>query len=226
MAAPLRDIFNYTHTGRANLANYVNNSDMSDEDFYRSIQQGQNSDIDFHNERSAEGDLTPHFTVRPGSFLERIQQQYGNPYSMNRRPLNGESAGWDTALDDTKLPQTRFGGVNRVMPVDSRTRMNNSDMQYEDENYGQITHQMNYNSGNDVWKNIPMMLATMGFGQLPGMAAWALPSIRGVQGIAQGQSPLGFLANMGMSQLGLPPWAKLPMGMLLQQLRGGQQPRG
>ena len=160
------------------------------------------------------------FRPRQGSFLERLNNTHQGALAFGE-DLPGQDPN-SHRIDWSKLPQTRFGPANKVMAVtdDMMGKLLRPELVYDDPNYGRITPIMNYQSGNDWMKNIPMMIASAGFGQLGTIPAMMQQAIRAAQGIGQGRTPWGMIANLGASAAGIeiPSWAKPFTNMAISQM--------
>lgn len=172
-----------------------------------------------YNVDNGEGTTARNVRYRPkdNSFLARLAQQSPGAITSSTDQQDGKTSN-SHRIDWSKLPQTKFGPANRVMAYDAasmRGKLSNPNMVYNDPVYGMITPVMNYQSGNDMMKSIPMMLASMGFGAVTG-AAPMLSAIRAAQ--AAGSGNWGGVAGAAGGALGLPSWAGGLTNMAISQM--------
>jgi len=185
MSGELRDIYRYVNTGTAQehgqgdrAFEQVNNTDLSDEDFYAQMQalQGDKGSLDYTRERTAEGDLSNKFNIREGSFLDRVNKEHGGVASFGASPYSEGSpgSGQHLSVDTGKLPQTRYGDISRTAAVDKGTKLRDPSMVYDDPVYGKITPLMNVTSDQEWLGPALMAAASMGMGSLMAPAVGAV----------------------------------------------------
>jgi hypothetical protein len=150
----------------------------------------------------------------------------------------GDGGGYSYSVDDSKLPQSRFGGASHLTqtdPNDSRQRLFNPAMQYDDPNYGHVTDARNAN--NNQWSDqigpIVGAALTMGAGSVVGAAGGLSGAFNAAQGIGQaganaadgGGFNWGSLSGVAGSALGIPP-AAMTAARLAMALRARMADRG
>jgi hypothetical protein len=207
--AQLRDIYRYFSGwdgGKGNDLPFRGAYDApADSSFLR--QTGADLGLGAENERNQ-----VHWSIKPGSFLDSINQQYGNAINFDPNVRNNDSGsdqGW-LNIDYSKLPKTRFGTVDNTVAVTEGSHINDPRFVYDDPVYGRITHKGNVNTGANAFVG-PGLLAglTMGAGSLLGGSGLALANtaMRGGQAALKG-NPLAALASLG-SVLGMPSWGTM-----------------
>lgn len=211
----LRDIFRLTQGGQYhNPYLAVNNTDMNDDAFYGTLGGGDWYERGQVQETGNEGGtMLNTWSVRPDGWLSKLGEKYKgwNPQLEQFRDNEGNTSWRMTGGDYNLLPKTKFGTVDKAMPV-NRDRLNKEvadpRLVYYDENYGWITP--TWNRKRD-WKDMVPQLAMsgvmMGMGGLmaPGMLAAGMPaglagSVPGTfHALARGAS--GALDGKGMGAL-------------------------
>ncbi len=246
--ADLRDIFRYVNAGTAqehgtgdNAYAVVNNTDLRDEDFYAQLQalQGDKGSFQYERGRTAQGDLSNNFNIRPGSFLDQIGQQYGS-VNFGASPYSEGSPGRHLSIDASKMPRTRFGDISRAAAVDQGTELKDPSMVYNDPRYGRITHQMNVRGNPELEMGVQaaMAAATGGMAMLgaPAIGTGLVNAARaagsgnwqgalgGALGMIPGMSPLlaGAL-RMGLNATrGRPANRQQALAAAMRRYRGGR----
>jgi hypothetical protein len=148
-----------------------------------------------YNQDNGEGTTVRNVRYIPkvGSFLNRLNHEYGGVLSQGFQgePGNegGGAGGQAHRIDFSKLPQTRFGSPENVIPVNDlmMDKLINPDMVYDDPVYGKITHRSNHRSGNE-WVGQALMAA----GSL-GMGAIMAPAAAGAGMFSSGRAGLGLV---------------------------------
>lgn len=232
----LRDVFRYMPvTGTAQEHGrgdkpyeLVNNTDLSDEDFYRQMQslQPDGGSFNYQRTRGPDSQITNDFSIRSGSPLDRIQQQFGavnfgaSPYSEN---ANGSR---HLSIDASRMPGTRFGDISRVGAVDQGTDLINPSMAYDDPRYGRITPLTNIRGNPELEMGVKALMAagTAGIGML-GAPAWASGMINAARGAGSGNWAGAAGSLLGLT--GISPWlaSALRMGMNYAQGQSQQSNR-
>jgi hypothetical protein len=235
----LREIFRYTpgasarHDGKNmigvdNPYAQVNNTDSSDDDFYRTALENSSFQRTASPYSSDSAQHDP-WSIKKGSFLDRLNQEHGAgfglgvPYSDGKTALQGD---W------SKLPKTAFGTVDKVMPVEKHNMKNlkNPALVYNDPVYGVITPMSNWKSTNEWLGPTLMSVVGAGMGGLMGAAGAGMSgklgmgAVQGARSLGQGGNPLGILASLGGSAFGLPSWARTPYNMAISQLTKQRKP--
>lgn len=78
------------------------------------------------------------------SQMPGVDPRFAGVVSFLSNGSNGEgSGGWQSRVDGSKLPTTRFGDINLVAPVNAHSSLYNPAMVYDDPNYGRITDARN-----------------------------------------------------------------------------------
>jgi hypothetical protein len=238
--ADLREIFRHTPFARNyyedgqmiqqdNPYAVVNNSDMSDEDFYRANQiQGTTSSFDRGRQWNGQ-DFTTQWNIRKDSILDRVNNEYGAGAEVKDGRLN---------VDWSKLPKSPLGSVDRLMPTTDHERRNlkNPNLVYKDNNYGNVTRVENWKSNNE-WMGPALMAAmSMGMGGLWGAVGAGMAGKTGMGLVNMGRSIGSGNFNpvsLAMNGLGMVPGmqgmmsgpagnaARLAAG-LIQRERGGK----
>jgi hypothetical protein len=117
------------------------------------------------------------WSIRKGSFLDNTNTKFGTDFRLEGGPFGaGEGADGKYILngDWSKLPKTKFGTVDQVMPVEKHYYKNlkNPKLVYNDPNYGPVTPMKNWKSNQEWLGPAVMAAASMGMGALmaPAMA--------------------------------------------------------
>lgn len=146
--------------------------------------------------------------------------------TMRPQSPNGEgSGGWFFDVDGSKLPQTRFGDITRAAPVhQGHTDLYNPNVQYNDENYGQITDARNVNT--QSWSDMVMpalLSAAMGGMGMLGAPALGTQLVGLARTLGNGGDITGGILGMLGQQFGLPSWATT-LGRLAYDQFGDRKP--
>lgn len=177
----LRNVFRYVnpHTAQAlgrgdNPYAMVNNTDLSDEDFFaqmQALQEGEGS-FDYSRERGPDSQITNRFTIRPDSFLDKLNQDYAGSVNYGASPYSEGSpgSGMHLSIDGSKLPQTRYGDISRAAAVDEGTDLRNPNAAYDDPVYGRIAPLMNIKGNDELPAIVQAIMAAMTAG-IGGLAA-------------------------------------------------------
>lgn len=208
----LRGIF---ELARDNPFNTPNTTEMDDASFYASLaSKSGHGNFDYLGRNNDTG--SGNWAVRPGSFLEQLNQKYGGSATFDSRPGGGDSGGgskYSLNIDYDKLPKTKFGSARDVTPYHEGMKLYNKALVYDDPNYGKITLSQNVDPG--IGKYIGpglMAIASMGMGSLmaPGMAAIGLPGVNPASAIQSlGNVAGGALDGKGFNPMTL---ASLALG--------------
>jgi hypothetical protein len=146
--------------------------------------------------------------------MRELRDQGVLQYDRRSQYQNGENSVPGTFnIQYDKLPKTAFGSVQNTAPIYSNTRLRNDKLQYEDPNYGHITHSKNVKIPTSFMDYIPaaiMAAAGAGFGALT-MPAWgnafgsfAKPAQIIGQSALQGRLPSPWsLAGAALPSLGI-----------------------
>lgn len=158
------------------------------------------------------------------SQVPGVDERFRDVVSFLPNSANGEgSSGYASRVDDTKLPQTRFGGVNMTAPVTANTPLYNPNMVYNDPNFGLITDHRNVKPDQVNNMASQAILAAMmgGIGMLAAPAAVAggglfggtfnpaslgIGAVNAARGLANGGDWMSILSSLGGS-VGVPEWA-------------------
>lgn len=162
----LRDIFQYLqHTAPSASTPYRFSGGAGNDAW---LNNSSDWAFNVRNEGGDNAQRIEEWSIRPGSRLEALNNQYG----LNAQVVR-ENDQWWNRMDTSRLPRTRFGSVEDVVPVDERTRLRNSGMVYDDPVYGRITHRSNLARPN-AWVG-PLLMAAVGagMGSLVGAAGGA-----------------------------------------------------
>lgn len=164
------------------------------------------------------------FTLTP-----QADPRFAHAVSFLSNGANGEgSGGWASRVDGSKLPQTRFGDINRAAPVNAHMALYDPRMQYFDENYGQITPSWNVKPDrlNTAVQAALMSAAMAGMGYL-GMPSFAGALVNGARSLGGGDTGgvLGALGGIAGSYFGMPSWmtsaGRLALSQALRNRKGG-----
>lgn len=200
----LRDIYDYIdNMGNAAYSITPNNMSGGEQGWGSTGQGLEFADPQANN--GADGNqFQEQYTFDPGELF-----RHGITLSSNAGHQGEGSGGFRYMVDDSKFPQTRYGGVSQSAPVDHGTRLRNPAMRYDDPNYGDITHHRNVeiNPFNQMFMQTLMAAAMGGIGAL-GAPAWATSLVNMARGLGNGQMNWGTLASL-LSQMG---GFKLPIG--------------
>lgn len=176
------------------------------------------------------------WSIKKGSFLENLNNQYGAGFNLGIPHSDGKTA---LQGDWSKLPKTKFGTIDNVMPVEKHQMKNlkNPKLVYNDPEYGVITPMSNWKSNNEWLGPAMMAAASMGMGGL--MAGGGALAKLGVGAVNAGKqlgttgsfNPIGLASTaIGAFVPGASSWINGPAGhaarIALQQFYARQKRPG
>lgn len=216
--APMRDAFDYVNNVGNSADAWTPNETSGGE-----AGMGSTSHVPWEAVTSGGGDNASQ-TLMPG-----IADRYRSMVTARANGANGEgSGGYTFEFDDSKAPQTGYGGLNRTAPVNAHTPLfNPQDVRY-DPNYGLITDARNVRPDqvNSYASAALMSAAMMGMGAL-GMPALATGLVGAGRSFGGGDTGGGIGSLLGAvgGAFGLPSWAtsgaRLALAAALRD-RGGK----
>lgn len=169
--------------------------------------------------------------INPDSWLAQINNELG----LNARveqDLGSEARPWQLSMDYSKLPRTRLGGIEELIPVEDymRSRLINPQMVVNDPNYGLVTRRENLSRPN-AWVGPALMaIASMGAGSIAPGIGTASTLMRTGSNMIDGRFNPMQLAQLALGAFGGPqfnsPWARMLMNFGQQAVRNRRRRGG
>lgn len=152
-------------------------------------------------------------------LVPTVDPRFRDAVTLFQSNAGGEgSGGWQSNVDPSKLPQTRFGNVTLTAPVSAHTPLANPNLVYDDPVYGRITDARNVRPDpiNAMASAALMSAAMAGVGYL-GAPTLATSLVNLARTFGNGGNGIGDIIGMVGDYFNLPSW-----GTSLAQLAGNQ----